>query len=81
MSEISKEALDILKLIKKFLEENPEQRFAQALINLNIFSDTVQDIPPEKDYSALVHDIYYDSDKDILKRAENSYQKLNKRGK
>ena len=51
---------DILKVIEKFLNENPEQRFGQALFNLNINEF-------KKD-SNEVRDIYNDVDKEILKR-------------
>lgn len=55
----------ILLLIEQYLTKNPEQRFGQALFNLDItqFDASCKG----KEYSSL-RDIYDDTDNEILKR-------------
>jgi hypothetical protein len=56
----------ILNMIGKYLEDNPEIRFMQALTNLNInqFADIKE--PGSKNW--LLRDPYYDTDKKVLER-------------
>lgn len=60
----------ILKILTKYLENNPTIRFGQALTNLNINEFADKKNPHHKNY--LLRDIYNDSDEDILARIEQS---------
>jgi hypothetical protein len=59
----------ILEQIAHYLENNPGQRFGQALFNLGInqFKDT-----PGEEYQ--LRDIYNDPDTEILHRIENQLE-------
>ncbi|MBB4803340.1 hypothetical protein HNP37_003415 [Flavobacterium nitrogenifigens] len=59
----------ILELLASYLEENPSQRFGQALFNLSIneFQKTAD--PRNPNYN--IRDIHGDNDLDILERIQN----------
>lgn len=63
---MNESTIHILRLIKKYIQENPSIRFGQALFNLGIneFADKAH---PENSYHNL-RDIYEDTDEDILRR-------------
>ena len=65
MNETKKE---ILKMIEEFLNENPNQRFGQALFNLNV-------IEFQND-SEEIRDIYNDLDEEILLRLKTRIKQL-----
>lgn len=56
----------ILTIIEQFLDKYPEQRFGQALFNLNINQFSIPTNPAQCGY--LLKDIYNDSDEKILER-------------
>jgi hypothetical protein len=62
----------IINLISDYLEKNPEQRFSQALFNLNINQFENQINPEEKEF--LLRDIYNDSDEDVVERVKSSIE-------
>lgn len=62
----------IINLISDYLEKNPEQRFSQALFNLNINQFANQITPEEKEF--LLRDIYNDSDEDVAERVKSSIE-------
>jgi len=57
---------NILDLIKNSLEENPKQRFGQALFNLRI--NEFEEVSNPNDNRNLIRDIHNNSDEDILTR-------------
>ncbi len=59
----------ILKIIERFLIDNPNQRFGQALFNLKIneFAGSIN--PQAKGH--MLRDIYEDKDEAILKRMKD----------
>lgn len=59
----------ILDLLKQYLNKHPEQRFGQALYNLNINEFTNPTNPSQSGY--LLRDIYNDTDDDIIKRIKS----------
>ena len=61
--------LEILSVLANFFVENPDQRFGQALANLDIIIKDPYD-PPK------VVDPYYMESKDILKRAKAASKKI-----
>ena len=61
---MKKQHSEILKLISTYLEENPNQRFAQALFNLGITEFKKNSAEFE------IRDIYNDADNEIIKRIE-----------
>jgi len=61
---MKKEHKEILEEISKYLENNPEQRFGQALFNLNINEFADKKNPEWKSF--LLRDIYNDRDSEIL---------------
>ncbi len=63
-----KKNLKIIEKIFNYIHENPNQRFAQILFNLDI-----NQIKKENDE---VRDIYYDSNEEILDRIEKRIKKL-----
>ena len=67
---MKKEHKEILTLIENYLEANPEQRFGQALFNLNINQFTEW-----KPGNNQLRDIYNDYDSAILKRVTLSLKK------
>lgn len=65
---------EIIKFITEYLEANPEQRFGQALFNMNVTEFAV--LPPDADqYLYVLRDIYNDSDDTILNRILNTKTK------
>lgn len=56
----------IIRKIQDFLEKNPEQRFGQALHNLNINQFANQEDPSCANHN--LRDIYNDSDSKIINR-------------
>lgn len=56
----------IIEAIGKYLESNPDIRFAQALFNLNINQFEDQKNPSNKGF--LLRDIYQDTDEKVLER-------------
>ena len=68
---MKKEHEEILKAITKFLEENPEQRFGQALFNLKINQHAEGGTPG----NYRMRDIYSDYDSEILKRINATIKK------
>jgi hypothetical protein len=60
----------ILEILERYLSENPEQRFGQALYNLKVNQFT-NELDPWKENFRLL-DIYNDSDKDILERVKHN---------
>ena len=59
---------EILNIIANYCKENPNQRFAQILFNLNINEF-------KKD-SEEIRDIHNDSDKKILERIQSRIKQL-----
>ena len=59
---------EILNIIANYCKENPNQRFAQILFNLNINEF--------KEGSEEIRDIYDDSDQKILERLQERIKKL-----
>ena len=59
---------EILNIIANYCKENPNQRFAQILFNLNINEF-------KKD-SEEIRDIHNDSDKKILERVQSRIKQL-----
>ena len=59
-------------LLKSYLNQYPDQRFGQALFNLDInqFKD---DNIKERDFS--LRDIYNDEDEEIIKRIRSRFKK------
>jgi hypothetical protein len=57
---------NILFLLKQYLKDNPQIRFGQALVNLNINQFTTPLHPQNSNY--LLRDTYHDTDEQILKR-------------
>ena len=53
----------ILEKLKEYLEQNPSQRFGQAIFNLGI-----NEFKLDEEYQ--LRDIYNDNDLDIIKRIE-----------
>ena len=62
----------IMLLLKSYLNQYPDQRFGQALFNLDInqFKD---DNIKERDFS--LRDIYNDEDEEIIKRIRSRFKK------
>ena len=58
---------EILNIIANYCKENPNQRFAQILFNLNINEF--------KEGSEEIRDIYDDSDQKILERLQERKKK------
>ena len=52
-----------LEILKEYLEQNPSQRFGQAIFNLGI-----NEFKLDEEYQ--LRDIYNDNDLDIIKRIE-----------
>lgn len=65
---------DIINLLTDYLEAYPDQRFSQALFNLNINQFKNVKEPANADFS--LRDIYADSDEKILVRMMNSLEIL-----
>lgn len=65
MNEVKQE---ILNIIANYCKENPNQRFAQILFNLNINEF--------KEGSEEIRDIYDDSDQKILERLQERIKQL-----
>ncbi len=66
------EHAEILKVLGQFLEENPEQRFGQALFNLHV--NEFQEGGTPGNYR--VRDIYSDWDREILERATKAAREM-----
>jgi hypothetical protein len=64
----------IIQILSEFLEKNPDQRFGQALFNLNInqFKYDISAIINPSEISYQMRDIYNDSDKCIANRVNES---------
>lgn len=58
---------EILRLLTNFLEDYPDNRFGQALVNLNI----VQPID-DSTYTLGVKDPFYDRPEDMLERVRKT---------
>lgn len=58
----------IIKLISEYLAENPDQRFTQALFNLDINQFQKNDDLRNIEYK--LRDPYNDLDKDVISRIE-----------
>jgi hypothetical protein len=56
----------IIRRITEYLDKYPDQRFGQALFNLNI--NEFESIPTGSGQSGKLRDIYNDSDLQILQR-------------
>lgn len=69
----------IIQILSEFLEKNPEQRFGQALFNLNVnqFKYDITKIINPTEVSYLMRDIYNDRDECILSRVNESGLILN----
>ena len=63
---MKKEHLEILDLLKDYLENHPDQRFGQALFNLRINEFKKSSDPLNPIYE--LRDIHGDNDKDIVER-------------
>ena len=61
----------ILERLKVYLDQNPSQRFAQAIFNLG-----VNEFKQNEEYQ--LRDIYNDSDSEILKRIDKRLELFNK---
>ena len=61
----------ILERLKEFLDQNPSQRFGQAIFNLGI-----NEFKQNEEYQ--LRDIYNDSDSEILKRMDKRLESFNK---
>ena len=60
----------IINTLSEFLEKFPDQRFGQALLNLEINeTDFV-------DGESIARDIYYDTDEDILHRLKSKWNRI-----
>lgn len=70
---MKKEHKEILEVISKYLEENPEQRFWQALFNLWINEFADKSNPEAKDF--LLKDIYNDRDSEIVSKIKKITEK------
>lgn len=66
---MKKEHQEILELLKKYLESDPELRFGQALFNLRINEYCKTTDPENPNYN--LRDIHGDSDQDIKSRIES----------
>jgi hypothetical protein len=62
---------NILEKLKEYLEQNPNQRFGQAIFNLGINEFT-------QDEEFQLRDIYNDTDSEILKRIDKKLELFNK---
>ena len=60
----------IIALIENYLENNPEQRFGQALFNLKI--NQFEESTNNDVLAPQLRDIYNDSDSEIILRIRNS---------
>lgn len=63
--------LEIIELLTKFLEKNPDQRFGQALFNLS-----VNEFKKDNENEFQLRDIYNDSDDEIILRMKKQIEKL-----
>lgn len=63
----------ILLIIKEYLNENLEQRFTQALVNLGINEFADVNNPAPKGH--LLRDNYHDTDNVVLERMEKRQAK------
>lgn len=63
---MKKEHQIILDLITSYLEQKPDQRFGQALFNLNINEFQKTTDPRNQNY--IIRDIHGDNDFDIIER-------------
>lgn len=61
----------ILERLKVYLDQNPSQRFGQAIFNLGI-----NEFKENEEYH--LRDIYNDSDSEILKRIDKRLELFNK---
>jgi hypothetical protein len=61
----------ILERLKVYLDQNPSQRFCQAIFNLGI-----NEFKQNEEYQ--LRDIYNDSDSEILKRIDKRLEFINK---
>jgi hypothetical protein len=66
---MSKASLEILNILGTYLKANPDIRFGQALVNVNIIGIKVKESKIE------VEDPYYVDDEDILKKIKEGIQK------
>jgi hypothetical protein len=62
----------IIEILSSYLDKYPDQRFAQALFNLNINQFKNIKVPENDDFS--LRDIYADADTAILTRMIESYE-------
>lgn len=64
----------IIQIVSEFLDQNPNQRFGEALFNLNItqFKYDLKDIVKPTDVSYQMRDIYNDNDTCMLNRVIES---------
>lgn len=61
---------DILKIITDIWSEHPNLRFGQLLTGLNVLEFANKMTPEESNFN--LNDIFYNKDKDILKRIKSS---------
>ncbi len=61
----------ILDKLKEYLEQNPSQRFGQAIFNLGI-----NEFKQNEEFQ--LRDIYNDTDSEILKRIDKRLELFNK---
>ncbi len=66
---MKEEHQQILEIITQYLNENPSQRFGQALTNLRIIGFANEKQPEKHQYH--LRDIYNDTDVEILVRMQN----------
>ena len=65
---MKKEHEKIIKLVSEYLAENPDQRFTQALFNLDI--NQFQKNHDLRNIQYKLRDPYNDLDKDVISRIE-----------
>ncbi|MBN4049744.1 hypothetical protein JYT36_00790, partial [Bacteroidales bacterium AH-315-N07] len=70
---------EIIKLLSRYLGENPDQRFTQAIFNLGI-NEFANKENPEKENNRL-RDVYNDPDGIVLDRMKRQIDYLNKEWK
>ena len=69
---MKKEHQEILKIIETYLEKNPEQRFTQALFNLDINQSHSSIL-----WEGALRDNYGDKDSTVVVRVQDRLKELN----
>ena len=68
---MSNNSLKILEAVSDFIIDNPDQRFCQALYNLDILYDEVErsyNRDWEETTEAIPVDVFYDTDEQVMER-------------